>query len=210
MASGDFLCNDLLYFDICLPWTTGECATTVNGLYYIYDNGLGGSYCEFSGYCYSGYEFFNQSQFGSGAFIDLTGCYCCTAYSDGTGSYYWNSVYYSGTVLNYCAIYLNIENSRCVDNGYCCLISNGLGSSFYTSNYCNLGFSFFKIDELVEYVSDGTGYYSIVEVNPRYTNDVCINWDFSKRTKSKYNFNQIEACGTDILLSLTNSCIYFY
>lgn len=210
MASGDFLCNDQLYLAVCLPWTDGECTTTVNGLYYIYDNGLGGSYCEFSGYCYSGYEFFNQSQFGSGAFIDSTGCYCCSAYSDGTGSYYWNSIYYSGTVLNCCAIYLNIENSRCVENGYCYLISDGLGSSFYTLNYCNLGFSFFKIDEFVEYISDGTGYYSIVEVNPRYANDICINWDFSKKTKNKYNFNQIEACGTDILLSLTNCCIYFY
>jgi len=210
MASGDFLYTDQLFIDVCLPWSaTGECATTVDGLYYIYDNGLGGTYSEFSGYCSSGYIFFGQAQFGSGAFINSTGCYCCTAHSNGLGSYYWDDIYYSGTILSCSQIILDID-SRNIDNGCCYLISDGYGNCFYDAQYCNLGFSFFQIDNFLDYVSNGTGSYLVKELSIRNAYDVCINWDFSKRTKSKYNFTSINACGTDVLLSLNNSCIYFY
>lgn len=210
MASGDLAYCDPRDFFICVPWEPSPCyIATTNGFEYYYEDGQGGYYCGSGSYCESGYRFFNQNNLGYSDFSDSTGNYCCVAISNGCGGYYWSNIYLSGTIFESSGYYVNIE-SQCFPNGFLYLKSDGTGSCFYDSQYCGLGFTFFKPDEFIEYVSDGTGYYRLIESLVRNAYDLCINWDFSKRTKLKYNFCQIDACGSDILLSVVNldSCFY--
>ena len=213
MASGDFLCTEYCLINVEKPYLTGSYVLTQDGYTNIYDDGQGGCYSQFFGYCPYGYYFYNNIQVGdTGILSDVSGCFCYAAYSDGTGYAYWNKIYYkynSGVILCSINLCINIENLIFANNGVCNLIANGSGGCFYSVEYCPVGYSLLK-DNLINYISDGTGSYCVVEQFLRETKNVTISWDFSKTTKLKYNFINLDACGSDLLLPISNTCNYFY
>ena len=214
MASGDFLYSDPRDFFILVPWVSGGCyVSTYNGFEYYNDDGQSGSYCASGDYCQSGYIFFNQLNIGftgvgTGAFIDSTGSFCCTVFSDGTGGYFWKNIYYYATVLSCSGHIIDILNQS-FNNGYLCLVSNGSGSCFEINTYCESDSLFFSCSGL-NFKSDGIGGYFFEETVNRNLYNVSIDWDFSKRTKEIYNFNQRDACGDVICISIQNNSNIFY
>ena len=158
-----------------------------------------------SGNRFNCYDFSPQNQLIKTDY--LSGC-CINYLSDGTGYYLTCTIFCSGTILACSGLYVNI-NDQLIDNGTRYLISDGTGSCFYSYDFCPFGASLLNINS-INYLSDGTGYYYLTDSFPRNPLDVCINWDFSKTTKSKYNFCTIDGCGNNILLCLNNlsSCFY--
>jgi hypothetical protein len=214
MASGDFAYSDPRDFFISIPWIpSGCCVLTNNGFEYYNDDGQGGYYCASGDYLESGYIFFNQFNIGytgvaTGAFTDSTGDFCCTAFSDGTGGYYWNNIYYYGTVLSCSGQTVGILN-QLFNNGYSCLVSAGDTSCFEVNNYCEIGYSFFCSGGL-SYNSDEEGSYFFTELVERNLYNVSIDWDFSKRTKEEYNFIELQGNGNALCISIQNQSNLFY
>lgn len=203
MASGDFFGSyDCL---TCFDWSCysgGTLCCPSNGTIYIYSDGIGGTYCEFSGYCNSGYIFSTL------CLNDLTGNYCHSAFSDGTGFYFEKDIYFSGTILNCTGINLNILNQS-FNNGSCCLISDGAGFTYNIFNYCQNGYNFLQ-SGILNYISDGDGGYLELENFLSSVNNVNIKWDFSRRVKEKYTFVNLDACGGDLIIPLSNTSEKFY
>jgi hypothetical protein len=204
MASGDYLGSyDCL---ICFDWSCyagGTLCCPSNGVTYIYYDGIGGTYCEFSGYCNSGYVFSIL------CLNDITGNYCHSAISDGTGWFFEKDVYFSGTVLqtNYCCV--NVHDFVQCCNGYSELVSDGSGCNYINYFNCNAGYLFYSSGNY-EFVSDGFGGYLINELNSRNISEVKIEWDFGNETKNKYFSETLDACGNDLLISFNeNSCSFY-
>jgi hypothetical protein len=195
-------------FNYC---SSGTCFCTSD--YYLQLPPSGCPYCfgsydviaDGSGNRFNCYDFSPQNQLIKTDY--LSGC-CINYLSDGTGYYLTCTIFCSGTILACSGLYVNINNQS-IDNGFRYLISDGTGSCFYSYNFCSFGFSFLDLNS-VNYLSDGTGYYYLTDLFPRNPLDVKINWDFSKTTKSKYNFCVVDASGDSILLCLNNlnSCFY--
>jgi hypothetical protein len=265
MAVGSLICtNDIcinIFYDIF--GCSGSFITALNGCQYIYDDTISGSAILYTGNCYCSFSYlYPENCLGFGIINtgenDVTGIYCCSARSDGTGSYYWDRIYCSGTFINrtcghtgevsgfysgnlFCTtgyyfcnffsdgcggmygcripysenifehnqIFIDICGNQYI-NGYCSLISDGITTGLiYNFYYCQIGFPFFCSSGLI-FSSDGAGGYFNQEIETRNLYNVCISWDFSKRTKNKYNFKQIEACGTALCFSTQNNCDIFY
>ena len=203
MASGDFFGSyDCL---TCFDWSCyagGSLCCPSNGVIYIYYDGIGGTYCEFSGYCNSGYIFSTL------CLNDITGDYCHSAISDGTGFYFEKDVYFSGTVLQTNYSCLNVHDFGQFCNGYNQLISDGSGFTYINYFNCDVGYLFYCSGNY-EFVSDGFGGYLIDEFNSRNISNVEIEWDFSNETKNKYFSAPTNAVGSDLLISFNeNSCSF--
>lgn len=152
------MCSANLFTEICFPWDS-NCNSFGNGTVDFFDDGIGGCYCV-ENYCCSGFTIMNQTNIGCGYFSDITGCYYCSATSNGIGGYYWDVIYENGTVLNCESLSLCInEISCCFFNGYCCTISNGYATprTGYVFNYYPSG-SYF-VCGLTGNFLDSTGYY---------------------------------------------------
>lgn len=163
------------FINIYFPW--GGSGSYNNGYVGYLDNGTGlCTYVEL--YCESGYTFMNQINIGSGFFCNITGCYYCSATSDGAGNYFWQDIYLNGTFLSCDPTILCIsEIDSCFGNGFNCGISNEYlyPRICYFYNYCQSGFYFVSgsgsdgsfSDATGQYcfsvVSDGTGYYSFLK-----------------------------------------------
>lgn len=104
MATGSLFDTSNLNLTIYSPIDCIALGNVVNGYINIYnddDPNCFDKYCEYI-YCNSGYIYPENTGFYdfTNTGENLTGFYCCIAKSDGTGSYYWDTIYCSGTILN--------------------------------------------------------------------------------------------------------------
>ena len=142
-------------------------------------------------------------------FFNLTGFYCCSLYSNGVDcGFFYKKIPYSGIELYSSGNYVNICGDY-FENGGFKILTNGCGSSFCLTKYCDYGYAFLSFDNY-QYISDNNGSFIFSERVPRIVRNVCFGMDFSAETKSKYNFTTINACGNSICLSFKENSINFY
>ena len=117
---------------------------------------------------------------------------------------------WSGSFYQSEDICIQLPDNNCYSNGYLNTYFDGLGGCYAGEyNYCENGYSFLN-QISYEYISNGNGGYRISETAIRNQKNITVDWDFSKTTKEKYYFNSIEACGSDLCLSISDSCGLFY
>ena len=145
MATGTLICcepiNLNIFYDIfnC----SGSFITVDNGYLNIYEDDVSGSLITYTGFYYCQYSYLypeNCLSFGitNTGENDTTGIYCCSARSNGSGSYYWDRIYCSGVFLNLTTgntggISGYYENNLFSSTGYYIsrFFSDGSGSGYY-------------------------------------------------------------------------------
>lgn len=124
----------------------------------------------------------------SGSYNDVTGCNFYTAYSDGTGSYYSNTLYCSGVYLQCNPISITVLTEN-FNNGYLYCISDGTGSCYTSISYCEYDYEFLYSGKRSYRSNNCSGYFIFRDP---LLNNVSIGWDFSDTTRSKY-FNSLNS-----------------
>lgn len=138
------------------------------------------------------------------------GLFCIDYYFNSINSFNKICIYNSGVLLDCEQIYcIELSNNFYVTGGFTGIYSNGIGSCYCLEYYYPNGTILFE-DEYSQYLSDGYGGYRASEIAEREHRTVCLNWDFSKTTKSKYCFNEIDSRGSDVSIFLNDSCGSFY
>ena len=144
MATGFLICSEPINLNIFYDIFnySGSFITVDNGYLNVYDDDISGSLITYTGYYYYQYSYlYPENYLGFGIVNtgenDITGIYCCSARSDGTGYYYWDRIYCSGVFLNTTtgstgAISGYYNNNIFCSTGYyvCRFFSDGCGSNY--------------------------------------------------------------------------------
>jgi hypothetical protein len=149
------------------------------------------------------------SGYYSGNLLTGTGYYCCRISSDGVGGCFADQIPYEGIIFNQEPISINIFGT-CYPNGYFNIISDGISWDLYGEyDYCNSDHIYF-CSGVLSFKSNGNGSFTSQEIIERDLYNLCLHWDFSKRTKSSYNFQTINSELTGLCISIQDNLNLFY